>query len=134
MLAESLIVSEEERLVLADRAGQRRAEFVSLKLRDIAEVEKISRIQGAVPQKFVNCAVKRVGAGCGHDADLRARPLAEFRAVSIGNDVELAHGLDAQKLSARAARRDVDLGRAGVLHSVQQKKVFLRTAPRNGDN
>ena len=44
----------------------------------------------------------------GDDADLRALALAEGGGVGVAGDVELAHSIDAEKLAAGAAGRDVD--------------------------
>ena len=67
----------------------------------------------------------------GHDAYLAARPFTVFGAVRVTQHVEFTHCIDAQQLLAGSSRLHVIFRRAGVLDSVQQKKVLLRPISRH---
>ena len=79
-------------------------------------------------------AVQRVGSGLRHHADLRAGALAVFGAVGVGEDVEFAHGVDAQQFAADAAGRDGELARSGVFDAVQQDQIVHRAAGPSTEN
>src|SRR5579871_3937742 len=128
MLAEALVVAENEELVLDDRAAQRPAELVALKLGDRTSIEEVARVEVAVAQELVNAAVKLVRAGCCDDTDLPARTFPIFGAIGVKDHIELAHGFHSEQLAARTARRDIDFRRACVLDAVEQVQVLLRTS------
>ena len=75
-----------------------------------------------------------VGSGGGDDGDLRALPLAVGGGVRVCDDVELAHGLDAEELAAGAAGGDVDERCSGVLDAVEQVEIVLRAAATDGEH
>ncbi len=58
VLAEALVVAEEEELVRANGAAERSAELVALKLGNVALIEVVARIEGAVANEFECCAVQ----------------------------------------------------------------------------
>src|SRR5581483_11634231 len=121
VLAKTLIIPKEENFVLADRSAQRASEDVALKLRRAALIEVIASIERAVAKKFVSVPVNLVRARSSNNAHLRARSFAVFGAIRIRHNVEFAHRIDAQELSAGAAWSDVDLRCSCVLNSVQQE-------------
>ncbi len=124
-LAKALVVNEDKRFVLFDGRSYRAAELISLKCRNCGEVEKVTRIEGAVAQEFIGAAMDAVGPGGRHDIDLGSGALAVFRAVGVRHDGEFPHRVHAEKLSADASRRAVDLRGAGVFHAVKNVKVVL---------
>src|SRR4029077_9058459 len=85
-LAKSFIIREQERLVLPDRAAQRTAENVALKVGNLRLIEKIPGVQRAIPQELVSIAMNLIGAGGGHDIDLCSGALAVLGAVRVRNN------------------------------------------------
>ncbi len=61
---------------------------------------------------------------CVTTLDLRAGPLAVFGGVGVGEDIELADGVDAQQFAADAAWRDRQLAGSGVFDAVQEKQIL----------
>src|SRR5579871_3348057 len=119
MLTETLVIAKDKSLVLLDRSADGSSEFVALKLRDIPEIEEISRVECAVAQEFIDRAVDFVGARGGYDAYLRSRSLSILSAVGAADHVELADSVDAQKLAAGTSRSNVDFRRPGIFDPVQ---------------
>src|ERR1019366_321979 len=107
--------------------------LVAAERRDGGLVEEIAGVERAVAQEFKNRAVERVGSGARDDADLRSGALSIFGGVGIGEDVELADGVDAQQFAARAAGRDGKLARAGVFDAIQQEQVVSGAPTRYGE-
>ena len=58
MLAVTFVVTKSEQLVVAQRAAERRAKVIALKLRDLCLVEIIACVQRAIAQKFIHRAVE----------------------------------------------------------------------------
>ena len=130
MLAITFVISKQEQLVFLERPAQSSSEHIALELRDASLVKEIARVQRAVAKKFVHAAMQLIGARCGNDAHLSARPLAVLRSVGVRHHVEFAHRVHSQQLAARASRRNVDERSAGELDAIQQKEILLRTPPR----
>ena len=59
--------------------------------------------------------------------------LAEFRAVGIALDVELAHGIHAQQHAAWAARLHVVFSSPSEFDAVEQKDILLRAVAGDGE-
>src|SRR6185312_4317780 len=132
VLAIALVVAEEKKLVAADGAAERTAELIALKFGGGTDVEVIARVESAVAKKFIRVAVDVVCAGHGDDADLRSSALAVVCSVGIGDDVEFAHGIHAEKLTAGASGCDVDKRCSGVFNAVQEEEIVLRAAAGDG--
>ena len=120
-LPKSLIISEKKCLVLSDGTPQRSSEHIPLKPGNLALIEEITRVQSAVPQKFVGASVDLIGSRGRHDVDLRSGALSVFCSVSIPDRREFANRVDTQELPAGSARGDVDVGCTRIFHAVQQE-------------
>src|SRR5437667_4987948 len=100
LLAEALVVSKNERLVLLNGSTRGTTELISPERRDARvirpglAVKEVPRIQGAVAQKFVCRTVEVIGTGLRHDGDVSTGPVAELSGVHVGHDVEFPHGLN----------------------------------------
>src|SRR5215467_9581868 len=81
-LSQSLIIEQEERAVLDDRAADSSAELIAVELAAFGQKE-IARVELVVAQEFEGRAVKLVRAGFGHERDLAERGLAEFGGVRV---------------------------------------------------
>ena len=134
VLAVAFVVGEEEELVVPDGAAERGAEVVALELGDAGLVEVVAGVEEAVAEELVGGAVELVGAGGGDDGDLRAFALAVGGGVGVGDDVELADGVDAEELAGGAAGSDVDERGAGVLDAVEEEEIVLRAAAGDGEH
>ena len=75
-----------------------------------------------------------VGSAGRDDADLSTGALAVLGSVGIGDNVEFAYSVHAQKLSAGSARRQIDLRCARVFDSVEEEQILLRSAPGDGEH
>ena len=113
-------------LSLLERAAGGGAELIALERRSGALVEEVRSVECVVAEKFVDRAVKLIGAGLRDDDDLAAGMLAEFGAVVVALHVEFAHGVDAEQLAAGPAGLHVVFGGAGEFDAVEQKKILLR--------
>ena len=133
VLAEALVVGEQESAVLLDGPAQRAAELVALVRWHDALGEIIGSVKVVVAQEFKQRTVKLVAARLGDDNYLAARALAVFGAVGIAQDIELPHCIDAQQLLAGAARLHIILRRARVLHTIQQEEILLRAIAGDGE-
>jgi hypothetical protein len=78
--------------------------------------------------------VEGVGAAGGDDGDLGALALAVGGGVGVGDDVELADGVDAEELAGGAARGDVDERGSGVLDAVEEVEIVLGAAAGDGEH
>ena len=134
VLAVAFVVGEEEELVLADGAAEGCAEVVALELGDAGGVEVVAGVEEGVAEELVGGAVELVGAAGGDDGDLRALALAVGGGVGVGDDVELADGVDAEELAGGAAGGDVDERGAGVLDAVEEEEIVLRAAAGDGEH
>src|SRR5712672_4376237 len=97
-LAEPFIVSKDECFVFDDWSAGRSAELITPELRQrsiAAPGEVISRVQRAVPYKFVGVAVERVRTGFGDGIDDPAGGLPVFGREAAGQHGELLNGVDA---------------------------------------
>src|SRR6516225_1534782 len=104
-MPEPFVVSEQEHFVLLNRASQRTAKLIALEW-GCADglIEEVSRVQGAVAQILEDISVQLVSPRGGDDADLPSGPLPVLGAVSMLDDVVLAHGFDPQQLAAGPGR------------------------------
>ena len=123
----TLIIDEEEELVLFDGTAQRRAEFVPSHVRRSAVDRRIGAevarpligVEKIVAQKFERVAMKLVTAGLDADADDAAQELAEIGAGIVRDDVKLLDRVDAGRI------RDVVVHELVVVHAVQQVVIGL---------
>src|SRR5260370_5746702 len=128
------VVAEEEEAVASQRTAERRAVVVALKLGDPGLVEVVARVKVRVAKKLVCGAVKRVCSGRSDDRDLGSLAIAVACRIGICDDVELAHSIYAEKLTAGSAGRDVDQRCRGVLCSVEQVAIVLWASTRDGEH
>jgi hypothetical protein len=84
-------------------------------------IEEVSRIQRAVPQKFVNRSMQLIAARSRHDAYLRAGTFSVSGAVGVLHHRKFPHGVYTQKLPTRASRCVVDFRGARKFHAVQKE-------------
>ena len=109
----SLIIGEEENLVLSNRAAERSAELVLIEC--AARGRKVvARVEIGVAQEFESIAVKCVGAGFRDDVDLAAAELAIFRVEVVGENPELGDGIEVG--NDRRAHVDVFFDVASIHH------------------
>src|SRR5579864_2626306 len=118
MLAITFVIPEKERLVPADRPSQSRPELVALEIRDCSPIKKVSRVERAVPQKFECRPMNLVCAGLRDNNHLRSGALAVLGAVSVCQDVELADGINSQKLPTRPTRLEIDFRHTRIFDPV----------------
>src|SRR5208337_4508942 len=111
MLLESLVIAEQEGLVLLDRSPQGTSKLVTREMRDGGLIEEIARIKVAVAQEFKCRPVPIVCPGLGDNDDLTAGPFAILRAVSVAQQVEFPNRVHPQQLLAGTARLHIVLGR-----------------------
>src|SRR5260370_17200747 len=78
VLAESFIVAEQKRLVLANRATGRRSELVSLKRWRRSLIEIVGRVERIVADKLVQRSVPGIAARLRHDDYLPAPVFSVF--------------------------------------------------------
>ena len=133
VLAKAFVIAKKKSFIGAKGSAERSSELVALKRRGGTLVEEIGSIEGIVAQKFESGAMQLVAARPCDDEHLSAWTFAEVGAVRIALDVEFAHRVHAQEHAARPSRRHVVFGGPGKLHSVEQKKILLRTVSRDGE-
>ncbi|PYS35033.1 MAG: hypothetical protein DMG14_27970 [Acidobacteria bacterium] len=104
----SFIGSEQEHLVLLERASQSASKLIAFERRGAnGLIEEVAGVQHAVAQIFERGSVQLVGPrGC-HDVDLTSGPFSILSAVSGRENVEFTHRFHAQHLPAGSFRRDV---------------------------
>src|ERR1051326_1203755 len=123
-LLESFVVSEDEHLVLLDRASYRSAELIPFEWA-LGRFEETLGIQSAVAQILEDIAMPLVRSGRGHNADLPPSPFSILRAIRVLEDVVLPNGLDTEQLGTGPGRRNELVGRVAPdpVHSINQKPV-----------
>ena len=94
ILPQSLVVHEEESLVLLDRAAEAGAELVQGERRNGRTVKGRPGIQRVVTQRVERAAVKLIGSGFGNHLHLHAARGTAFRAVHRGADAELGDRIE----------------------------------------
>ena len=102
VVARTLIVAEEEPLVLHDRAADRAAELVLLRIRhELARRrigprlrERIARLQRFILEELEPAAAERVRPGLGLHRNHTCRRLPELRVVILRRDLRLPDGLE----------------------------------------
>ena len=92
-LSLSLIVDEEEGLVLLERSTQRATELVQVELFPLAG-EIAACVQRGVAEEFKYCSVKRVRSRLGGDQNGRARARTIFGGIVIAENLEFLDGID----------------------------------------
>ena len=124
-LAETFVVAEQEQVVLLDGAAQRAAELVAAEGRNGCLVEE-SRAHRARC-----CAGIRTSEPCrllvpDCVTTLTCAParLPYSAPIGVGEDVEFAHGVDAQQFAADAAGGDGELAGSGVLDAVEKNRIL----------
>ena len=137
-LPQALVVAEEERLVLDDRAADDAAELVAVELRLAGRrLEESGRVHARVAQELPAAAVERVGAAAVVDVDRRAGRAAVLGAHVVGDDLELAdrvrrrlHHLVREALVARAVGVVVDAVDQEVVEGAAQAVDVERALAR----
>src|SRR5689334_25203218 len=101
MLAETLIVSENESLILYDRSSGCGAKLIALKLRFGSSrlIKKVMCVECAITQKLEDASVKNVGAGLRDNRYLPSGPLPIFGAIGVLQNVELTDCVYADRKS-----------------------------------
>src|SRR6202035_1205530 len=106
-LAEPFVIHEEKGFDLLERAADRCAKHIALKLRNITVIEEDSHVQETIAQKFIRAAMEPIRTGGGDDIYLRPGALAVFGSIVVFHHGEFSDSIDAQKLTARSSRRVV---------------------------
>lgn len=99
---------------------------------DLELVEGASSIQRTIADEFEEAAMDPIGAGLRHDDDLSSRSLPILSPIGVRQQVELAHGIDAEHVAADAPWCYRELVRAGVLNAVHKEQVVLRQQSADG--
>src|SRR3954471_2235515 len=119
MISETLVVSEEERLVLHDRAAEPSAELILFQRLRLA-CEVVRRIERIVPQELPQRAVQLVRAGTRDDVGGRSQSVSELGIRVVGQDLELDDGIN-RRLENEASVHPVE-----VIRTIDQETVGLR--------
>src|ERR1700675_1055874 len=84
----ALVVGKEECTIFEDWAAYRSAKLVALEWRfgGTGTFKVVLGIQSAVPYKFINAAMKLIGAGAGDGVDHTAGSFSIFRGVVTGQN------------------------------------------------
>src|SRR5260370_35377495 len=90
-------------------------------------LEKVSRIQVVVAQKFEERSVKLVGTGLGDDADNRSRQASELGVKVAGEQTELAHGVGIGRFVSTVAAQII------VEAAIEQKIAWPGAAAIGGN-
>src|SRR5207244_5179105 len=127
-LTKSLVIREDECAILLDRSSQRTSELIPLERRN-PRVKEISRIQGAVPQKFIDASVEGVRARARYGINDSARGPAVLGGVVASQHRKLLNGVDAeivtQNTSWRSVRVVVDA------HAIEAIVILIRPGAGN---
>src|ERR1700694_5822358 len=105
-LAQSFVIREKEGAAFLDRAAHRSPELILFEGRNL-RVKKVSRVERAITQEFVNVSMKSIRPGARHSVNDPARGPAVSRWVVTPQDRELLHGIHSQVGTEHAARRAV---------------------------
>ncbi len=119
VLAEPLVIGEDEGFVFHDGAAERGSELIAAEAGHRLPVEKVSGVQIAIAEKFEQRSMQSVGSRLRGDGHLGAGALAVFGAVGSGGDVKFAHRVHAQQLAAGTAGLKIDFRRGRVFDAVQ---------------
>ena len=94
--ARAFVVGKEESLVFADWTTKGEAKLVAdvFRRRFVSGREKVARIERGVAMKFVERAVKVVGAGLEHHVYLRAGITTEGGVVGARRNFKFSYGID----------------------------------------
>src|ERR1700730_12220906 len=96
-LPDPFVICEKECAILEDRPANRTAKLITLerRLRSIGGgVEKVSRIQRAVPQELENISVKSIRSRTSDSIYYSAGGSSVFRRIVGGDHGEFLHGID----------------------------------------
>ena len=81
-------------------------------------IEKVSRIERVISEKFEKSSMQRIASGLRHYDDLRARSLPVLSRVSARQHIKLPDGINSQQFSANPARCYSELARPRVFNAV----------------
>src|SRR6202008_3268172 len=128
--ASPLIVAEDKKLVLADRASRRTTELVPPQLPfSLLRTEEIliqaHRIEFVVAQELPGRAVELVGSGLDCGINDRSAGSPEFRAEVAGLHLEFLNCVGRRKIDVRRAVQEID-GVVVIVNPVQQVAVVPR--------
>ncbi len=132
ILAETLVVGEEEGVVGSEGAAGGSAELVALERWSRALVEEIGRVERAIANKFKDRAMPLIAAELRDDDNLAAGMLAEFGAIGVALHIKFAHGVHAEQHAAGAAGLHIVFGGAGILNAIEEKEILLRAIALDG--
>jgi hypothetical protein len=124
-VAQPLVVSEEERAVLLQRAAHRTAELVLFELLRLLR-EVALGVECVVADELVEAAAEAVAPRAGDDAGRGAAGAAELRRRALGEDAELGDGVH------RNAQRVAAVHAVLVLRAVHEVGVLLGTLAVHG--
>ncbi len=124
---QSFVAREKENLVAPNRASDGAAKLIPREVRFRVHVEVVARIERVVPVVLERASTEHVGAGFRDRIDLAANVPAELRAVAVGLDAELAHGLHPERGPGSAAGRSI--GEIVQQRAVEQVDVRPRVLP-----
>ncbi len=104
VFSQRLIAKKEEHSIAFDWPAKASAKLIPLKLRLLATVKKVTRVQIVIAMKLVKRTLKWVRAGFGHCIDLSAKVPAKLSAIGIRFDAKLPDCFYAKRRTCRAAR------------------------------
>src|SRR5215471_18819225 len=106
-MAKPFIGSEQEHLVLLDRASQSASKLIaSVRRSAIGLIEEVAGVQGVVTQNLKRAPVDLVGSRGSHNGDLSSGPFSILSAVGVRADVEFPHRFYSEQLPARSVWRN----------------------------
>src|SRR5574340_935715 len=122
-LAQPGIATEKESAILDEGTAKRAAELVAPQWRLALGVPRFG-VQRIVTKEFEGRAVEDVRSALGDHVDHAARETPELRAVAIGDDAELLHGIRIRRRVTGAAQS------GGVVAAVEKVVHRSRAAVR----
>src|SRR5207249_1761737 len=102
----SFIIAENERTVLPKRSSEGTAELISFERRN-SGVKKISRIQSAVAQEFINTSMKRVRSRARYSVDNPACSPAVLSRIFASQNGKLLHSIHTEVVTQNTSRRSI---------------------------
>ena len=139
LVANTLVIAEDEKLVFEDGAAGRGAELMQVDGGHGSRrgIEPVARVDGVVAVEVVGGTVKGIGAGLDADVDDGAG-LPTVVGLGAGLNVEFLNGVDGENCGGRSLHTfRVDDGGAivgvVVVDAVDDKVIFLGTVAVGGD-
>src|SRR5258708_8545264 len=123
------IVGKKECSILKYRAPNGSAKLVAFESWNPARIEKVPRIQCAIPDELVSAAVKLVGSRARNRVHHTAGRLAILRRVVTGQHREFLDGVDAEAPSQDAAGRTVGV----IVEADAIQTIVVLLGPGAGD-